>query len=378
MCFRVDMSGSYLVAEASSRLTGIIGHARFEWYGIPTRGARCLTFEGLFAASGSDTEPDDFIHVDYKPSDANLWQPLVRFVSSSADYFVLDADFDGKADKNGLQLRPTAQVISALTRPVNGAPVDLRLTFGIDANREALAFDSFRLSPVECPELPLLNEGFDDPNSVLAEPAFYSPGDSFFGIQSDDSLFGGVTGSYLAQQGPASQPDRRRAIVVTYTTWDKTFDIAFVDKVAVAVNLSSNSAATTADSVELQVDVDARNRWKTLARFVGDGTVFRQDADLDGVADVAGAIIAVDNSSPYQHTLSMDVGGSTLKLRLAFTFVSTSVDVAVDGVSVSAVFVAPPPTTPMAATTVGSNVKAALPSASNDNVGVRFFQFIPH
>eukprot|EP00045_Choanoeca_perplexa_P013021 m.145097 g.145097 ORF g.145097 m.145097 type:complete len:1112 (+) comp16213_c0_seq5:51-3386(+) len=364
-----NMTGSYLVAEASSRLAGIVSQAQFEWHNIPTRGARCLTFEGLFAGRPNKVDTSDYIHVDYKLSEAKLWRPLVRFVSNARPHngdFALDADFDGRPDEDGFTLQSTAAVASALTRPVNGAAVDLRLTFGLDAGDEAIGMDSFHFYAVECPEEVLLEEGFDDPSSITAEPAFYSEAGAFFGIQTDDSLFGGMTGSYLVQQGAVPDVDRRRASAVTYTTWNTLFDIAFVDRVAVGVNLSSNGVAASTDSVELQVDIDSQNSWVTLARFVGDGTVLRQDTNLDGMANVDAAVISQDSTFPFRHTFIMDVKGNSLKLRFVITFESATVDVAMDDVNVVAAFVAPPPTV---ATTTAEPKLGASANNSDGQVG---------
>jgi hypothetical protein len=144
------------------------------------------------------------------------------------------------------------------------------------------------------------------------------------------------------------------------------FDISLVDEVTVSVNLSSISAASPADKVEFQVDVDGQNNWATLVRFVGDGTVFRQDVDLDGVADANAATIATDGSpTPYRHVLKTDVNGSTLKLRLAITITSTLADIAVDDVSVWATFATNPSTS--ITTTIISNAGA---SASNKDGNV--------
>jgi hypothetical protein len=151
--------------------------------------------------------------------------------------------------------------------------------------------------------------------------------------------------------------------------WQNVFDIVGSTMLKLDVTLSSSGLATEADSFELQYKLDGGISWQTLARFVGDGQVFRQDANLDGMSEVNGAIIAINNLTATRHSFATIVEGNSLALRVMMLFSSATAAIAMDDVKAIASFDLIPITTTTALPGPGP-AQAARSSSNDANTGV--------
>jgi hypothetical protein len=214
----------------------------------------------------------------------------------------------------------------------------------------------------------LFEEGFNDPNRLDATPAFSGSlsDPSFFGLFNGASGFQGMSGGFLAQQGPPTIAQRRRETMSATIEWKQAFDVAGSSMVDIEMTLSSTGTALMGDSFEVQFKMDNGVSWTALARFIGDGQVLRQDSNLDNRLESNAAMVAVDTTTPLKHTFSTSIDGNRLRLRLVMLFSSDSVNLAVDDVKLTASFEASVTTTvdPV------SNARSSA-SSSKDNTGVR-------